>query len=101
MSKKNLKDIIKLAVEQLNGKIPYKTQEEIDKIELLPEYTVRGTGDIFCFCPSKKSFVKITRGQKVFIIDDERLDPEKFLVYTWDGFLVEIHVDELIETGFD
>ena len=36
------KERVKLAIEQLNGNIPYKTQEELDKIELLPEYFIKG-----------------------------------------------------------
>jgi|TARA_E500000331_G_C17245197_1_gene708844 hypothetical protein len=96
-----LKLRIKLAIEQLNGKIPYKKQEEIDKIELLPEVAIKGTGIKFCFSPGKRRFVKICRGQKAYIIDDMINNPDKCLVYTWDGFLVEIEFDELSETGFD
>ena len=96
-----LKNRIKLAVEQLNGKIPYKTQEEIDKIVLLPEVAIRGEGYIFCFNPSKRSFIKIIRGQKAYIIDDMPDKPDKCFVYTWDGYLVEIEQKELLSTGFD
>ena len=85
----------------MNGKIPYKKQEELDNIELLSEFFVRGTGHKYCYCPGKKSFVKISRGQKVFVIDEMADNPDKCLIYTWDGFLVEIELDELIETGFD
>ena len=104
MAKKISKDLIsriKLAAMQLNGKIPYKEQEEIDKIELLPEVAIKGTGIKFCFSPGKRRFVKICRGQKAYIIDDMINNPDKCLVYTWDGFLVEIEFDELSETGFD
>ncbi len=92
---------VALAIEQLNGKIPYKTQEELDKIELLPEYSIKGTGYIFCFSSSKRRFIKVCRGQKAFIIDELNSNPDKYLVYTWDGFLVEIEIDELRKTGFD
>tara|TARA_B100000886_G_C20384958_1_gene475612 strand:+ start:996 stop:1310 length:315 start_codon:yes stop_codon:yes gene_type:complete len=98
-----LKERIKLAIEQLNGKIPYKTQEELDSIELLPEYAIKGTGYMYCFAPGKKRFVRICRGQKVYIIDDVLESSDKYLVYTWDGFLVEIEIEELLEyqLGFD
>tara|TARA_A100001011_G_scaffold399638_1_gene509278 strand:- start:9491 stop:9805 length:315 start_codon:yes stop_codon:yes gene_type:complete len=99
--KDELKSRIKLAIEQLNGKIPYKNQEEIDKIELLPEVAIKGTGIKFCFSPGKRRFVKICRGQKAYIIDDIESNSDKCLIYTWDGFLVEIELDELSETGFD
>ena len=96
-----LEERITLAIEQLNGKIPYKTQEEIDRIILLPEVAIKGSGIIFCFSPSKKSFIRIIRGQKAYIIDDLSNNPEKCFIYTWDGFLVEIEQDELMVTGFD
>ncbi len=99
----NLKEKIRLAIEQLNGKIPYKTQEELDKIILLPEVAIKGTGFKFCFSPGKKRFIKVCRGQKAHIIDDMPGNPDKCLIYTWDGFLVEIELDELLEyeLGFD
>jgi hypothetical protein len=89
---------IKLAAAQLNGKIPYKEQEEIDKIELIPEIAIKGTGYLFCYQPDSRSFVKIERGQKALIIE-ERTDT--YLVYTFDGFLVQINKDEILQTGFD
>ena len=45
MAKKLTEDLIariKLAAAQLNGRIPYKEQEEIDKIELIPEICIKG-----------------------------------------------------------
>ena len=47
---------------------------------------------------NSKSFVKIERGQKALIIEDRE---ETYLVYTFDGFLVQIDKDEIIHTGFD
>lgn len=96
-----LKKRIKLAIEQLTGKIPYKPQEEIDSIVLLPEVAIKGAGEIFCFSPSKKRFVRVIRGQKAYIIDEMPESPGKCFIYTWDGFLVEIEQDELLTTGFD
>ena len=89
---------IKLAAAQLNGKIPYKEQEEIDKIELIPEICIKGTGYIFCYQPDSKSFIKIERGQKALIIQDK---DDTYLIYTFDGFLVRIDKDEVLQTGFD
>ncbi len=89
---------IKLAAAQLNGRIPYKEQEEIDTIELIPEICIKGTGYIFCYQPDSKSFVKIERGQKALIIQDRK---EAYLIYTFDGFLVQIDKDEVLQTGFD
>jgi hypothetical protein len=89
---------IKLAAAQLNGRIPYKKQEEIDNIELIPEVAIKGTGYIFCYQADTKSFVKIERGQKALIIEDRS---DMYLVYTFDGFLIQIDKEEIIYTGFD
>tara|TARA_R100001509_G_C4735123_1_gene171252 strand:- start:231 stop:536 length:306 start_codon:yes stop_codon:yes gene_type:complete len=101
MAKKISDDLverIKLAAAQLNGRIPYKKQEEIDKIELIPEICIKGNGYIFCYQPDSKSFVKIERGQKAYIIENRG---DVFLIYTFDGFLVQIDKNEILETGFD
>jgi len=101
MAKKISKDLIsriKLAAAQLNGKILYKEQEEIDKIELIPEICIKGTGYIFCYQPDSKSVVKIERAQKALIIEERQ---GTYLIYTFDGFLIEIDKEEIIPTGFD
>ena len=101
MAKKLSEDLIsriKLAAAQLNGRIPYKKQEEIDKIDLIPEVCIRGTGYIFCYQPDSKSFVKIDRGQKALIMDERK---DTYLIYTFDGYLIEIDKDEILVTGFD
>ena len=72
--------------------------EEIDKIELIPEICIKGTGYIFCYQPDSKSFVKIDRGQKALIMEERK---DTYLIYTFDGFLIEIDKDEILATGFD
>ena len=94
----SLVERIKLAAAQLNGRIPYKKQEEIDNIELIPEIAIKGTGYIFCYQAETKSFVKVERGQKALIIEDRN---DTYLIYTFDGFLVQINKEDVIETGFD
>jgi hypothetical protein len=90
---------IKLAVRQLNGTLDH---EGVDKdSELIPEIAIKGTGHIFCFSPGKKRFVKVSRGIKGYIINTVKDTLNKYLIYTWDGYLVEIYEDELIFTGFD
>jgi|TARA_B100000287_G_scaffold393029_1_gene405914 hypothetical protein len=94
-----LAEKIKLAVRQLNGTLDY---EGVDReSQLIPEVAISGTGHIFCFSPGKKSFVKISRGIKGYIIKTVEGTLDKYLVYTWDGYLVEIDDSELIFTGFD
>ncbi len=94
-----LAERVKLAVRQLNGTLDY---DGIDKdSELIPEVSIKGTGYIFCFSPSKKTFIKVSRGIKGYIIKPVTNAIDKYLVYTWDGYLVEIYDEELIFTGFD
>ena len=94
-----LAERIKLAVRQLNGTLDH---EGVDKeSELIPEVAIKGTGYIFCFSPGKKRFVRVSRGIKGYIINTVEDTLNKYLVYTWDGYLVEIYEDELIFTGFD
>jgi len=90
--------ILKLAAKQFNGSIPY--EEDLKDIELLPEVGIDGTGNLFCYSPDYKSFVSIKKGQKAVILDDFDGDDE-VLIYTYDGFVVIIKVENLIFTGFD
>tara|TARA_R110001583_G_scaffold130347_3_gene282078 strand:- start:104 stop:409 length:306 start_codon:yes stop_codon:yes gene_type:complete len=89
---------IKLAAEQMNGRIPYKEQEELDKINLIPEVGIKGTNHIFCYQPESKSFIKIDRGQKALVIEDRG---EKYLIYTYSGHLVEVNKEDVFFSGFD
>ena len=86
---------LKLAVRQMSGALTE------DDTVLLPEAAISGKGIIFCYSPSKRRFVKILRGIKVFVIDDSTINPDRVLIYTIDGFLVEIEEDELIHTRYD
>lgn len=70
--------------------------------ELLPEVSIRGSnGIIFCYYAPYKGFIKISRGTKAFIVDEDTISPDCVIIYTFDGHLVEIEKDELIFTGYD
>ena len=92
----NPKDRIKQIVKQFAG-----TLSADDTSELVPEYGIKGTGYIFCFYPAKKMFIKISRGSKAFIVDEELNIFGRVLIYTFNGEMVEIDPDELEYTGFD
>ena len=87
---------IKQIVKQFAG-----TLSEDDTNELIPEYGIKGTGDIFCFYPSKKMFIKVSRGSKAFVVDEVPNIFGRILIYTFNGEMVEIDPDELEYTGFD
>jgi len=53
---------------------------------------------MFCYQTDSRSFVKIQRGQKALIMEER---DNTYLIYTFDGFLVEIEKDQIVSTGFD
>tara|TARA_R110000824_G_scaffold352993_1_gene540146 strand:+ start:4230 stop:4520 length:291 start_codon:yes stop_codon:yes gene_type:complete len=69
--------------------------------ELVPEVAIAGTGNIWCYSPSQKAIIKVSRGIKAFIINQEENEYGKILIYTFGGDVVEIELSELIFTGFD
>jgi len=87
---------IKKIVKQIAGK-PF----DDDREELLPEVAIRGTGDIYCFHPTTRTFKRICRGIKAYIIKEEENESGRLLIYTFGGDIVEIEEDELLFTGFD
>ena len=91
---KSSKQKLKQIIEQFAGKA---SEEEAP----VPEYVIKGTGNIFCFCPSKKMVVKVERGIKAFIVDETLNFSKNVLIYTFNGDLVEIDPNELSYTGFD
>ena len=89
------KDLLKQIVSQLSGDID-------EEIELVPAYGICGEsgGYMFCFQPSSKSFVKIYKNQKVYIIAEYEKG-KRFLIYTTCGKLVEIDSEKVYPTDFD
>ena len=90
------KKIINQIVKQFSGTL---LEGEVE--ELIPEHAIIGTGYLFCLDPFKKRFVKINRGSKIFIVDENINSAGRVLIYTFNGELVEINPDELLYTGFD
>ena len=68
---------------------------------LVPEYGIVGNGIIYCCEYGTRSFVKLARGQKVWVIDDEKDDLNRVLIYTSCGKIVRIDYEELIYTECD
>lgn len=95
MSKKGTTaDLLKALLEQISGKV------NPDQ-DLIPEYGIVGSGHLWCFDPSDRSFKKINRGIKAYIIIENYDKMGRALIYTANGDLVCIEPDELILTGFD
>ena len=93
-SKNSISDKLKNIMRQASGKF-----EEGDK--WFPRYTIKGSGDLFCLLTDGKSFVKISRGIDVFIIEESYDYSGKSLIYTYYGDVVLIEQSELIPIGVD
>jgi hypothetical protein len=68
--------------------------------DLIPQMTIRGSGVVYCYEPSAREFVKVTRGTAVFVVEEEN-KVGKILIYTCEGLLVEIEAAEIEHIGFD
>ena len=100
MNKTYSADLVKRLIKQISGKI------EEDDGNLLPEYKIKGSGTIWCYSPTDKSMVSLSRGITFYLIRDTDLVPfedlteyDKCLIYTQLGGLYMLNCDE-IKGGF-
>tara|TARA_R100000664_G_C2757800_1_gene146236 strand:+ start:3598 stop:3888 length:291 start_codon:yes stop_codon:yes gene_type:complete len=89
-----IKKIAKLITKQIGG-------SPVEDQEMLPEYGIQGSGILYCYEYNTKLHVKVSRGQKVWLIDSARDFLNRVLIYTNCGRIVEIDFDELICTEAD
>ena len=89
------KDLLKQIVSQLSGDID-------EEVELVPAHGICGEtgGYMFCFQPSTRSFIKIYKNQKIYILGEYN-EGKKILIYTTCGKIVEIEADKVYVTDFD
>jgi hypothetical protein len=85
---------LKQIVRQISGKVAGND-------EPVPEVAIRGTGYIMCYNSSSRSFTRVARGTKAYIIDPQLNESKRVIIYTLSGDVVEIDPNELINTGFD
>ena len=87
-------DYFKQILDQIAG--------EPDKnIPLIPEYTIKGTGDIWCYDPVDRKFRKKSRGSRIFILKENYDHKDRTLVYTYDNLTVCIDPEDIEYVGFD
>ena len=93
---KEIKEKVKTIIKQIAGSL-----EEDD--ELLPEVAIKAhtKGYLYCYQPYERTFTKVIRGQKAFVIEDELDDRDRILIYTLTGKIVRINKDEILHTGYD
>lgn len=68
--------------------------------DLIPPAIIKGKGILYCYEPASREFVKICRGVKAFVVEEED-SLGKVLIYTIEGLLVEIEASEIEMIGFD
>tara|TARA_B100000085_G_scaffold59319_1_gene52211 strand:+ start:2028 stop:2324 length:297 start_codon:yes stop_codon:yes gene_type:complete len=90
---KDIQKLVKKIVKQLSG-------DPILEEELEPEYSLSGVGHIHCYQPIDRTFARIARGQKIFLLSEVNFE-NKVLVYTNCGRVVIIDYDEIYFTEFD
>ena len=88
------KELLKRIFNQISG-----TLKEDD--ELILEYAILGQGYGWFYDPSQRSVVRVARGIKCYILNDEPDDLGRILVYTASNDVILVKEDELICTGFD
>ena len=87
---KRLKDILK----QVAGDV-----ENMDG-DLITPMLIRGSGIMYCYAPYGREFVKVCRGLRVYVVEEENIEG-KTLIYTNEGYIVEIESEELEPAGFN
>ena len=91
---KNIKVLVNRLINQMSG--------DADKdLPLIEEYGIDGVGFIYCLEYTTRSYIKISRGQKAFLLDEWCDNLNRVLIYTNCGRIVEIDIEELIYTEFD
>ena len=91
----NIAAIAKQVAKQIGG-------NPIEDVPLIPEYGIVGSGgSLYCYEYGTRAYVKIDRGQKVYLIDGEVNHINRVLIYTSCGRIVEIEIGELLYTECD
>ncbi len=87
--------LLKRLIKQLSGKV-----EQSDG-DLTPEYRIIGHGHIWCWAPSSRKMVKITRNTAAYVIEHNASEDGKVMIYTAFGDVVLIDPNEIELIGFD
>tara|TARA_Y100000593_G_scaffold39148_1_gene75646 strand:+ start:1254 stop:1544 length:291 start_codon:yes stop_codon:yes gene_type:complete len=94
-TKKELTELIKRLTKQLAGEADPKQGD------LLPHYTIKGSGDGYFFSYIDRNFIKIPRNTEVFVLAENFDRSGRSLVYTFSHEIILIEPDELDYIGFN
>ncbi len=72
-----------------------------EKMGVVPYHRIKGKGDIWCFHMTTRAFIRLIRGNSIYVINWGTEADDKCLVYCADGSLVLISKEEIEEIGFD
>ena len=91
-------DLDKGRIEQIIRQISGKG---LDKSKnLVTPAIIKGSGILFLWAPTQKTFIKVNRGIRVYIVSYDMDQKDRILIY--DGYnLLAIHPDEIQEIGFN
>jgi len=91
-------DLDKGRIEQIIRQISGKG---LDKSKnLVTPAIIKGSGILFLWAPTQKTFIKVNRGIRVYIVSYDMDEKDRILIY--DGYnLLAIHPDEIQEIGFN
>lgn len=82
-------------VNQIAGKVDDKTAELIEPV------IIQGKGDIWCYQPNNRAFIRLLRGTMGYIVDFTEDSLGRVLFYSVLGDLVAIEREELLDIGFN
>jgi hypothetical protein len=88
------KALMKQIIKQIGGDVNPDTP-------LIPEYCIKGKGEIFCYDPSQRIFVKVSRGISAYVVYEYYDTQGRSLIYTVFGDMVCIDPEELYLLGLD
>jgi hypothetical protein len=68
---------------------------------LFPRHIIKGKGDIWCYQIVTRVFVRIPRGNIIYVLDWGDDANKECLAYSNENTVFTIDKDEIIEIGFD
>jgi hypothetical protein len=85
----------KILIKQINGTITEKDGE------LVPYHAIKGEGEIWCYQPTTKSMIRISRSTPIFVLSLGTEEDHNCLALSSEGNVFIIDKDEIEEIGFN
>ena len=93
--KDKYEDKIKRIIKQVTG------FSSPDDGSLVPAVVIKGTGYIWCYAPLKNKFLRVPRGTQAYIVDENKDEKGRILIYTVLANLLLIEAEEIKYIGFN